>query len=147
MPEVASRHAGLRYDIAMKADGTHGTFEDVLGLCTPGLRPICSALRQQIASMHKSFVEVAWPRQKIASFGVGPKKMSEHYAYIAVQASHVNLGFYHGASLLDPDGLLEGTGKQLRYVKIRDLSLAKGPAVAKLLHLAIAERRQHAGDE
>ena len=73
--------------------------------------------------------------------------MSEHYAYIAVQASHVNLGFYHGASLLDPDGLLEGTGKQLRHVKIRDLSLAKGPAVAKLLHLAIAERRQHAGDE
>lgn len=40
-----------------------------------------------------------WSKQKIASFGTGPKKTTEHYAYIAVQASHVDLGFYCGSSL------------------------------------------------
>ena len=63
--------------------------------------------------MHRDFLEVVWPRQKIASFGVGLKKMTEHYAYIAVLGGHVNLGFYHGASLSDPAGLLEGAGKKL----------------------------------
>jgi hypothetical protein len=94
--------------------------------------------------LHKEFVEIVWPRQKIASYGVGPKKMSEHYAYISVQSSHVNLGFYHGASLADPDGLLEGTGKGLRHTKIRSLSEAKRPAVATLLREAILDRKLNA---
>lgn len=33
--------------------------------------------------------------------------------------NHVNLGFYYGTNLYDPSGLLEGTGKSLRHVKIR----------------------------
>lgn len=68
--------------------------------------------------------------------------MTEHYAYIGVQKSHVNLGFYYGASLADADGLLEGTGKKLRHVKIRSLDFAGSPAVTALLKAAIAERRQ-----
>jgi hypothetical protein len=104
---------------------------------------VCKALRSLIASSHKGFVAVVWPRQKIASFGVGPKKMTEHYAYIAVQGSHVNLGFYHGASLPDPAKLLEGTGKELRHVKLRSVSDSKSPAIAALLREAIAERKPH----
>jgi len=46
-----------------------------------------------------------------------------------VQKSHVNLGFYHGASLNDPAGLLEGTGKKLRHVKVRNMSEAKNPVL------------------
>lgn len=121
---------------------THGTFDDVLAKATPELRPVCNSLRRLIVSLHKDFVEVVWPRQKIASFGVGPKKMSEHYAYIAVQGSHVNLGFYHGASLTDPSGLLEGTGKRLRHIRVRDVASAKSPAIAALLRKAIADRKR-----
>ena len=69
--------------------------------------------------------------------------MSEHYAYVAAQASYVNLGFYHGASLSDPAGLLEGTGKKLRHVKIREVSDVKNPAIAALLRHAIADRKRH----
>lgn len=68
--------------------------------------------------------------------------MTEHYAYIAVQRSHVNLGFYRGAALKDPDGLLEGAGKNLRHIKVHSVAEAKRPAVAALLRQAIAERRQ-----
>ena len=77
----------------MAINETHGTFDDVLATAKPELRPVCESLRRLIASLHNNFVEVVWRRQRIASFGVGPKKMAEHYAYIAVQRSHVNLGF------------------------------------------------------
>ena len=125
---------------------THGTFDDILVSATPELRAICKSLRQVIVSLHKDFVEVVWPRQKIASFGVGPKKMSEHYAYIAVLGSHVNLGLYHGASLTDPSGLLEGVGKNLRHVKLRDDASAKSPAITALLREAIADRKRYAAE-
>ncbi len=128
----------------MAANPTHGRFEDILVGATPELRTLCESLRGTLAALHKGFVEVVWPRQKIASFGVGPRKMSEHYAYIAVLGSHVNLGFYHGASLPDPAGLLEGTGKRLRHVKLRSLSAARNPAVTALLRQAIADRKRHA---
>ena len=41
------------------------------------------------------------------------------FAYVATFREHVNVGFFHGASLPDPAGLLEGTGKSGRHVKLR----------------------------
>ena len=130
----------------MASNETHGIFDDILVIATPQLRPICMLLRAEIASMHKRFVEVVWPKQKIASFGIGSKKMTEHYAYIALHGSYVNLGFYHGAALPDPENLLEGVGKKLRHVKIRDVSSAKAPAVLALLSAAIADRMRNASE-
>jgi len=41
------------------------------------------------------------------------------FAYVGVFKDHVNVGFFHGAELEDPAGLLEGTGKRMRHVKLR----------------------------
>ncbi len=41
------------------------------------------------------------------------------FAYVAVYTAHVNVGFYLGAELPDPGGLLEGTGRFMRHVKLR----------------------------
>jgi hypothetical protein len=41
------------------------------------------------------------------------------FAYVDAFTAHVNLGFFHGASLADPAGLLEGTGRFMRHVKLR----------------------------
>ena len=128
----------------MTTNETHGTFEDILVDAQPELRPVCEALRHLIISLHTDFVEIVWPKHRIASYGIGPKKMTEHYAYIGLQGSHVNLGFYHGASLPDPEGLLEGTGKELRHVKLRDVAAAQSEAVATLLREAISERKRAA---
>jgi hypothetical protein len=129
----------------MAGTDTHGTFDDILALASPELRPVCEALRRRIASSHKGFVEVVWPKQRIASFGVGPKKMTQHYAYIAVHGAHVNLGFYYGASLVDPQGILEGNGKTLRHIKLGDVASARSSAVANLLRQAIADRERRGG--
>jgi hypothetical protein len=41
------------------------------------------------------------------------------FAYVNAFRAHVNVGFFHGAALTDPAGLLEGTGKHMRHVKVR----------------------------
>jgi hypothetical protein len=41
------------------------------------------------------------------------------FGYVNVFRDHVNVGFFHGAFLPDPRGLLEGTGKRMRHVKLR----------------------------
>ena len=59
--------------------------------------------------------------------------MTEHFCYIAPQSKHINLGFMYGAELDDPDGLLEGTGKLLRHIKIRSVDDLRVPAVRGLI--------------
>jgi len=41
------------------------------------------------------------------------------FAYVNVYTAHVNVGFFYGSELPDPHGLLEGTGKRMRHVKLR----------------------------
>lgn len=125
--------------------GARGTFDDILASAPPALRAVCRSLRRTIAALHADFTEIVGLRQRIASFGIGPRKMSEHYAYIAVYATHVNLGFYHGTVLTDRTALLEGSGAKLRHVSFRDLASTRRPAVAALLREAIRERKQNAG--
>jgi len=61
------------------------------------------------------------------------------FGYVNVFTSHVNVGFFHGAELEDPDGLLEGTGKFMRHVKLRpDLEIDPGP-LTKLIETAYTD--------
>ncbi len=41
------------------------------------------------------------------------------FAYVDAFTAHANLGFFHGAALNDPAGLLQGAGKRMRHVKLR----------------------------
>ena len=91
--------------------------------------------------------KVPWPKQKIIGYGVGPKKMSEHFCYIGAFSEHVNLGFYYGAHLPDPQGLLEGTGKKLRHIKVREVEEVAQPALDQLLQSSLEEREKALGME
>lgn len=41
------------------------------------------------------------------------------FAYVNTFTAHANVGFFQGAFLPDPAGLLEGSGKRMRHVKVR----------------------------
>ena len=122
-----------------------GTFDDLLGgmppEAAPHVAPTARALRAVILDGHPEAVEVVRLGDRAASYGLGPKKMSEAYAYVSPQRDYVNLGFFQGADLPDPEGLLEGTGKRLRHVKVRSVEEAAQPAVRDLVEAALAERR------
>ena len=56
------------------------------------------------------------------------------FAYVNVFTRHVNVGFFQGTSLHDPSDLLEGTGKYMRHVKLRE----GGPADEAALRALVA---------
>jgi hypothetical protein len=41
------------------------------------------------------------------------------FAYVGTFKSHVNVGFFYGAELPDPNALLLGSGKRMRHVKVK----------------------------
>ena len=119
------------------SEGVIGTWEDVFGASPPEVQATAVALRDLIERLHPGTVVVARPGDGAVTFGHGPRKMKDGYAYLAPHRDRVNLGFYHGAALADPSGLLEGTGKALRHVKVRG---AIPDGVEALLRQAIARR-------
>ena len=58
------------------------------------------------------------------------------FGYVNAYRDHVNVGFFHGATLADHAGLLEGTGKRMRHVKLwpgREIDIA---TLSKLINAA-----------
>ncbi|MCK9537873.1 DUF1801 domain-containing protein [Dokdonella sp.] len=129
---------------ASKATRGREPFTDLLALARAELHPAGLALRALVRDCDPACVELVWPKLKMASFGVGPRKLTQHYAYLAIHARHLNLGFYEGAFLADPNHLLEGTGKALRHVKIHGVPLREAAALKALIEQAVARRRRAA---
>jgi hypothetical protein len=119
-----------------------GTFDELLEGVEPELVAIARRLRVIIRAVDARTVETVRLGDNSATFGVGPKKMTDGYAYIMPMRGYVNLGFYQGAVLADPQRLLAGTGNGLRHVKIRSLAEANRPAVRALVAAALARRRR-----
>ena len=55
------------------------------------------------------------------------------FGYVNVFSAHVNVGFFHGAALKDPAGLLAGTGKRMRHVKLRPGTPTNAAALRDLI--------------
>ena len=81
-----------------------GSFDDLLQITAEGLRPIVNALREAVFQVHPEACEVVRLGDRAATYGVGPRKMIDGYAYILPHSAWVNLGFYQGASLPDTEG-------------------------------------------
>ena len=61
------------------------------------------------------------------------------FAYVNVFKDHVNVGFFRGAEIHDPERLLEGTGRFMRHVKVRPESDVDATALMKLIETAYAD--------
>lgn len=61
------------------------------------------------------------------------------FGYVNVFTAHVNVGFFHGASLPDPAGLLQGTGKNMRHVKLKAGTATDAVSIGELIEAAYAD--------
>ncbi len=122
-----------------------GVFDDLVDMTERALRPVIRRLRKIILEIDSDACEVVRLGDRAATYGVGPKKMSEGYVYLLPHKSWVNLGFYKGADLKDPKNLLEGTGAKMRHVKIRSIEDADRPSIRGLVKEVIKERRKAIG--
>ena len=63
------------------------------------------------------------------------------FAYVNAFTAHVNVGFCRGAEIADPAGLLQGTGKFMRHVKISPGTVIDATALSKLIGAAYTDMK------
>ncbi len=64
------------------------------------------------------------------------------FAYVNAFKAHASVGFFYGAMLADPAGLLEGTGKRMRHVKLRPGKELDDNALSGLIEAAYGDIRE-----
>ena len=105
----------------------------------PEQRAIEHALRATIRREFPGAVEQVDFGNKLIAFGRSMKMRGLLFALIA-HKSWVNLQLADGAELPDPNGLIEGTGKRIRHIKIRSVADALSPAVVAAIQAQLAAR-------
>ena len=96
----------------------------------PELRRVVRALRNFVKKV------VPGTRETVNSWGVPTFEKKAPYCFYMVGKHHVTFGFHFGTSLPDPKGLLEGTGKNMRHVKLRDLESLEQKGLRDLVRSA-----------
>src|SRR5580692_6485013 len=61
------------------------------------------------------------------------------FAYVNVFTSHVNVGFYQGASLPDAAHMLQGTGKFMRHIKLKPGTPTDAASLTTLIEKAYSD--------
>ncbi len=69
------------------------------------------------------------------------------FAYVNAFRAHVNVGFFRGAELVDPVGLLEGTGKYMRHVRLRPDGDIDATALIQLIESAYTDMKRRLAAE
>ncbi|MEE9285792.1 MAG: DUF1801 domain-containing protein [Dehalococcoidia bacterium] len=104
---------------------------DLLARHPPAVREVAQALR--------ALVRRAAPEAHEQTMGGWKNIVYRRHAifcYIAPLKDSVNLGFYRGIQLPDPQGLLRGAGKGLRHVKVQSLDAMQRDALTALVRQA-----------
>ena len=93
-------------------------------------KPTVETLRRLIGSVAPVAHEIIYHD----ALGYGPTDSGfDRIVYVTVFEKHLNLGFFFGGFLPDPEGLLVGSGKRMRHLKIRSVQEAENPAITRLL--------------
>jgi hypothetical protein len=79
----------------------------------PELRKVVRALRSYVKKT------VPGTKETVNAWGIPTFEAPDPFCFYMVGKNHVTFGFHFGTSLDDPEGLLEGTGKNMRHVKLR----------------------------
>lgn len=130
--EPAKTKPAAQKAAAVKMGTGNGTFEELIVQYSPEVQALAVRLREIIYEVCPQADEKVWATGwKVARYADG-----EELVAIGPLKSYVNLYFAQGAQLPNPDGLLEGTGKGIRHIKIRKLETIPVTAIKKLLREA-----------
>jgi hypothetical protein len=75
-------------------------------------------------------------RETVNAWGIPTFEQKDPFCFYMVGKNHVTFGFHYGTSLEDPQGLLEGTGKNIRHVKLRSLEDLEQKGLKQLVRAA-----------
>jgi hypothetical protein len=116
------------------------TIADLLSDYTPEVRALALQLRDLVRQLIPDAVEEVDLKDRLLGFTFKPRTYKGLILAIAPQRSYVNVMFSKGVELLEIDsaGLLEGTGKVARHVKVRTEDRVRDPGLRTLIQAAAA---------
>jgi len=94
------------------------------------LRKVARALRSVVKEI------VPGVKETVNAWGIPMFEAPDPFCFYMMGKNHVTLGFHFGTSLGDPKGLLEGTGKNIRHVKLRAVEDLNGAGLKNLVQAA-----------
>ncbi|HEY9287308.1 MAG TPA: DUF1801 domain-containing protein [Candidatus Dormibacteraeota bacterium] len=117
------------------------TVSEQLKKVPPAVRPIVTAARSSIKAVAPEAKEVAYtggqPKSATYMWKLARYQANgENVVGIGTFSKHSSLFFYRGRELDDGKGLLEGSGKDSRFITLRSAADATRPAVRRLLERA-----------
>src|SRR4030067_2414955 len=111
--------------------------EEFLASNIPEVRQLVLKTRALVLTVIPQAIEQVDPPSKIIAYGFG-LKYADLICAIAPYKTYINLIFSQGTQLPDPQGLLTGTGKRARHVKIMTARDIERLGLLALLETAIA---------
>ena len=111
------------------------TPEEILTGHTPEVRELCEALRSLVRAEVPEAIEVAYP----SWHGIGyHHPRCGYFCAIFPMKDTIKLGFEFGVLLPDPEGMLTGDGRQIRYVNIHWQADIRAEAIRQLIQAALS---------
>jgi len=102
------------------------------------IRAVRKALRKRLPTAH----ELVYDNYNFFVIGYGPTvRPSDAILSITGSSNGVGLCFIQGASLPDPQEILNGSGNQTRFIRVDSIEVLARPAVKALISAAIAKTR------
>lgn len=122
-------------------EATPAEIDALLAEFSPGVGAVTRRLRAVVRAVLPGLHEKVYPGHRILAYGHTPKYRDVFLA-LRPHTRHVNVQLARAVELADPGGLLEGTGKRIRHVKVRAVEEADNPALHALMRAAADRARE-----
>lgn len=116
----------------MAAESTSGEVERFLEELPQEIRAVATELRERMRELLPGAVERFHGGWKTVGYSLDGT-MKTWICAVLPHSKHVNVQFPRGTELDDPAGMLEGTGKKSRHVKVRSPDEARGESLDALV--------------
>ena len=103
----------------------------------PKVASLIRGCRRELRRQLPTAIELVYDNYNFFVIGyASTDRASDCIVSLAAAANGVALSFYYGSRLKDPDGLLQGTGRQNRYIRLEAANVVRAPAVRRLIRAA-----------
>lgn len=113
-----------------------------IGKFDPKDQRLIRAVRTAVRTRFANAWELVYDNYNFFVIGYSPTdRPSDAIVSITARAASVGLCFIRGAALPDPNKLLQGSGKQTRFIRLESVDILARPEIEKLIASAIARAR------
>jgi hypothetical protein len=108
----------------------------------PAMAKLIRSIRAALRKRFPTAIEMVYDNYNFFVIGYSPtERPTDYIVSLAANAKGAGLSFNHGASLPDPAKILQGAGKQNRFIRLPNAALLATPNVEALLRAAIAQAK------